>query len=169
MAPEMWMNLESHAFTFWYCSALVEVKPILFVAEDTEATNETLQDISSTRYPGCMGFQPAEWHDSCVQKCIVPGKFCAVILSLTSDLAVKICSDYLGADHQGEEVPQTFTTTEQMENVSRFCIYLLDKIIIDNGFSWKDTMVSTTFSPVPVKVDSVFRLYSHSVIFFCST
>lgn len=108
-----------------------------------------------------FGFQHAEWHDSCVQKCIIPGKLCAVILSVTSEIAAKICSDHLGADQQN------YSTAEQMETVSRFCIHLLDKIIIQNGFSWKDTMVST-FSHMPVKPDSVFyRLYSHVVLFSC--
>ncbi|KAF3452359.1 hypothetical protein FNV43_RR02792 [Rhamnella rubrinervis] len=121
--------------------ALVEVKPILFVAEDTEATNETPQDVSCTRTPSCLGFQHEEWHDSCVKKCIIPGKLCAVILSVTSEIAAKICSDHLGADHQN------YSTADQMERVSRFCVYLLDKIIIHNGFSWKDTVYMRLYFP----------------------
>lgn len=110
--------------------------------------------------PSCLGFQHAEWHDSCVQKCIIPGKLCAVILSVTSEIAVKICSDHLGADHQ------KYSTAEQMERVSRFCIYLLDKIIIQNGFSWKDTMVVQLVICL-LKLILSYRLYSH-VVLFCS-
>ncbi|KAH7543322.1 hypothetical protein FEM48_Zijuj02G0172000 [Ziziphus jujuba var. spinosa] len=126
--------------------ALVEVKPILFVAEDTEAINETLQDQSCMRSHSRLGFEHAEWHDSCVKKCVVPGKLCGVILCVTGELAVKICTDHLGAN-QSKGVNQNLSKEDQMEKVSRFCIYLLNKIIIENGFSWEDIMYLRFYFP----------------------
>ncbi|XWS57767.1 hypothetical protein CRYUN_Cryun09bG0201500 [Craigia yunnanensis] len=119
--------------------ALVEVKPILYVPETTETTEETLHDLSGIRAPSYYGFQPADWHDSCIQKCVIHGKICAVVLSITSAVALKVCSDSMNADWSNGN-HQNSLTEGQMKKISRFCIYILDKIVIENDFSWKDTM-----------------------------
>ncbi|XVF42306.1 hypothetical protein PTKIN_Ptkin01aG0350500 [Pterospermum kingtungense] len=119
--------------------ALVEVKPILYVPETSETTKETLLDLPSIRAPSCYGFEPADWHDSCIQKCIIHGKICAVVLSITSAVALKVCSDHLNADWSNGTLKNSLTEA-QMKRISRFCIYLLHKIVIENDFSWKDAM-----------------------------
>lgn len=127
-------------FSFWHCRALVEVKPILFVADDVEELTGDVKEQSCSSTPGYWGFQHAEWHDSCFQKCVVPGKLCTVILSVSSEPAATICHDHLVGDkNKGDN--QNSLTEWQMDRVSRFCIYLLDKIITESGFSWDDTMV----------------------------
>lgn len=121
---------------FLACRALVEIKPILFVAEDIEEPTENAKDQSCSSNPGYWGFQHADWHDSCFQSCIVPGKLCTVVLSVSSELASMICLE----DKNKEDYQNSFAE-RQMDRVSRFCIYLLDKIMTENAFSWQDTMV----------------------------
>lgn len=87
------------------------------------------------------GFKQENWHDYCIQKCVISGKICAIILSITSDVAAKICSESLPADYVNNG--QHSLPKEHMEQLSRFCIYLLDKVITDNDFAWEDIMVSS--------------------------
>ncbi|KAK4581441.1 hypothetical protein RGQ29_024901 [Quercus rubra] len=118
--------------------ALVEVKPLLYVPEDMNVTIGTEQKHSCSRMPSYWGIQHAHWHDSCIQKCVVQGKICAVVLCITSELLVKICSESLGGDQDNGDY-QNSLREAQMERVSRFCIYLLDKLYMQNNFSWEDT------------------------------
>ena len=93
----------------------------------------------------CWGFQHAQWHDSCIQKCVVSGKICAIILSITENIVVKICSESLGVNDEDMD-HQNSVSKGHMERVLRFCVFLLDKVIVENGFSWEDTMVSFLYS-----------------------
>ncbi|KAM7269393.1 hypothetical protein ACFE04_024890 [Oxalis oulophora] len=129
--------------------AFVEVKPMLYVAEDTDTTEETSQDVSSVKMSDHWGFQRAGWHDACIKKCIVSGKLCAAILSITRDVAAKICSETLGAD-QNLADNQSFLAEGQLGNISRFCVYLLDKILVENNFFWKDVMVLRLYFPASI-------------------
>lgn len=113
----------------------------------------TMQDLSSVRMPSYWGFQHADWHDSCFQKCVVHGKICAVILCFTSELVEKICSDSLGGGKDNGDYPLS-VQGRQMESVSRFCIYLLDKLYMQTNFSWEDTKVSF----VPKHESFLFKL-----------
>lgn len=101
----------------------------------------TVQELSCVSMPSYWGFQHAHWHDSCFQKCVVHGKICAVILCITSEVVVKICSESLDGDQDSRDY-QNSLQERQMERVSRFCIYLLDKLYMQNNFSWEDTEVS---------------------------
>lgn len=104
-------------------------------------TTGTVQELSCVQIPSYWGFQHAHWHDSCCQKCVVHGKIFAVILCITSKDVLKICSESLGGDQDNRDYQNSFHE-EQMERVSRFCIYLLDKLYMQNNFSWDDTQVS---------------------------
>ncbi|KAI9185208.1 hypothetical protein LWI28_005309 [Acer negundo] len=127
--------------------ALVEVKPILYVPEDSETDEETVQDLSCMKVPiSSWGFQPADWHHSSIQKCIVRKKICAVVLSITGEIATNICSESLDTDQNNENC-QTGLTEGQMERVSRFCIYFLHKTIAENNFSWEDVMNLRVYFP----------------------
>ncbi|GAV82994.1 LOW QUALITY PROTEIN: Ribonuc_L-PSP domain-containing protein/ATP_bind_4 domain-containing protein, partial [Cephalotus follicularis] len=137
--------------------ALVEVKPILYVAEDIETANETVQDLSSATVSTYWGFQSADWHDSCIQKCVVDRKICAVILCITSEISAKICYEFL--DDWNIVDCQNSLTEGQLKNVSRFCIYLLDKILTENNFLWEDIMILRLYFPtsigLPMKILSL--------------
>lgn len=122
---------------FCLCRACVEVKPILYIEQDTGATIENLIIEERSCY---LGFKHENWHDSCIQKCVVHGKICAVILSITRELTTKICSDTLPADCANGD--QCSITKVHIEKLSKFCIYLLDKSITENAFAWEDIMVS---------------------------
>lgn len=118
----------------------MEIKPILYVPENSGTINETVQDPSCVKAPSYWGFQDADWHQSCFQKCVVREKICAVILCITGEIAARVRSKSLDADQRND--CQTSVTEGQMQSVSRFCIYLLNKIIVENNFSWEDVMVS---------------------------
>ncbi|XP_031382679.1 diphthine--ammonia ligase isoform X1 [Punica granatum] len=114
-------------------SALVEVKPLLHIQEDAETIS---QGTPSTRIPSSWSFQPESWHDSLIEKCVVDERFCAVILSITSEVVVGICSD---ADEKSQDHELNFSK-RTMERISRFCICLLDKILMEHSFSWEEIM-----------------------------
>ncbi|XP_010558739.1 PREDICTED: diphthine--ammonia ligase isoform X2 [Tarenaya hassleriana] len=109
--------------------ALVEIKPVLYVEEDTELGEETRQDQSCEAEGSYWGYKPEKWHDDCLQKQIVDGKICAAIVSISTELAKKI-----------HPLPQRADDEEHMESISRFCLYLLNKTLLENSFSWQDTM-----------------------------
>ncbi|KAL1145187.1 hypothetical protein V6Z11_A11G282300 [Gossypium hirsutum] len=141
--------------------ALVEIKPILYVPETVETPEETSCQLSSIVAPSSFGFQPADWPDSCIQKCVIPGKICAVVLSITSVVAMKICSDSMNADWSNNN-HQNSLTESQMKRISRFCIFLLNKTIIENDFSWKDTMSLRLYFPpnLHVPMETLSNLFA---------
>ncbi|CAN7057675.1 unnamed protein product [Brassica oleracea var. botrytis] len=59
-----------------------------------------------------------------VQKRVVDGKICVTVLSISAEVMRKL--------HEPEE-------EQQLERVTRFCVYLLNKTLSENSFSWKDT------------------------------
>ncbi|KAF5746956.1 hypothetical protein HS088_TW06G01132 [Tripterygium wilfordii] len=129
--------------------ALVEVKPVLYIAEDVETASVTTEDLCLTS--NCWGFQHARWHDSCIKKCIVHGNFCAIVMCITNEVAVKISSGSLGVE-QNDRGAQNHGMEGQMKIVSRFCVYLLDKVLVENGFSWEDTMNLRIYYPANLDV-----------------
>ncbi|KAF8107716.1 hypothetical protein N665_0118s0080 [Sinapis alba] len=104
--------------------ALVEVKPVLYVQEDSETEDETRQDQLAEGDYSCWGYKPEKWHQDCVQKRVVDGKICVTVLSISAEVMKKL------QESSGEE---------QLERVSRFCVYLLNKTLTENSFSWQDT------------------------------
>ncbi|XP_071724831.1 diphthine--ammonia ligase [Rutidosis leptorrhynchoides] len=128
--------------------AFVEVKPMLYVEEDGDTADEVAQVVSSIKLSDHWEFQSEEWHDSCIQKCILNEKICAAILCITREVASKICSKTLAADQIMVD-NQNSLTEGQLGNISRFCIYLLDKILIEN-FMWKDIMNLRLYFPAKI-------------------
>jgi len=128
-------------YVWWLSRAYVEVKPILYVEDGADVEIETITERSCSKTSCYWGFKQESWHDSCFQKCVIPGKLCAIILSITSDLAAKISSDSLPSDNVNNN-GQYSLPKSRMEQISKFCIYLLDKVLIDNNFAWEDIMVS---------------------------
>lgn len=150
-------NIYVHGHLHFVLSrACVEVKPILFVEDGTDTVPEAITGRSRSETPlYYWGFKPENWHDSCIQKCVVSGKICAIILYITSELATKICFDSQPADNVNNgqcSLPKAY-----MEKISKFCIYLLDKVITDNDFAWEDIMVSI-FLKILYKIKFILRL-----------
>lgn len=134
-------------------SALVEIKPILYVTDDSETVSEIVQDLSCMKAPIHWGFQHADWHESCFQKCVVHEKICAVILSITCEIAARICSESLDASQSKD--CQTSQADGGMGRLSRFCIYLLNKIIVENNFSWEDVTNLRLYFPTSLSMPMV--------------
>ncbi|QCD97390.1 Diphthine--ammonia ligase/Uncharacterized protein [Vigna unguiculata] len=126
--------------------ACVEIKPILYVEDGTDTVPEALTERSRSETPShYWGFKPENWHDSCVQKCLVSGKICAIILHITSELSTKICFDSQPADNVNNgrySLPKAY-----MDKISKFCIYLLDKVMTDNDFTWEGIMSLRFYIP----------------------
>ena len=83
-------------------------------------------------------------HDSSLQKCVVYGKICTVILSVTEELAGKICS-LASVACPANVMSKSLVEKEQVILIARFCISRFDKVLSENNFSWDDIMVSFFF------------------------
>ncbi|KAK6915334.1 Diphthamide synthase domain [Dillenia turbinata] len=127
--------------------ALVEIKPVLYVPEDVDTSEETtVQNLSCGVYNSYWGFRPADWHHSCFEKYVVDNKICAIIISIRNEHTAKICSDFEGTVQELGDCQIAFSLGE-VERVARFCIYLLDNILAKNGFSWEDIMTLRFYFP----------------------
>lgn len=132
--------------------AFVEVKPMLYVADSVEpeevvTDDDVVPDVSLKVAQNYWGFQNNEWHDCCMQNCVVSGKICAVVLSITDELSVKICSNgATDAVHDGV-AQQCCISVRQMEMIARFCLYRLDTTLLMNYFSWDDVTYLRLYFP----------------------
>lgn len=130
--------------------ASVEVKPVLYAADDTETkTDFVTQDLSIETAQSYWGFGHEDWHDSCFQKCIIHGKICAAILSITDELAAKICSECAG---ENQEVCPNSRTERQMDRLARFSIFLIDGFLSKNHFSWNDVTNLRLYYPTSLQL-----------------
>ncbi|KAK4754754.1 hypothetical protein SAY87_008511 [Trapa incisa] len=125
-------------------SAFVEVKPLLNILEDEESTT---QEAYFTRISNSWSFQPESWHDSCIEKCVVDGSICAVILSITNEVALRICPDSFDANEKSEDHKVNLSECA-MRRISRFCIQLLDKVLMEHSFSWEEIVNLRFYIPV---------------------
>lgn len=111
----------------------MEVKPLLCSGEnEATPTGVTKQNLGTKQ--AYWGFQYENWHDSCLQKCIISGRICVAVISVTQEIAAKICS-LCKSSSENEVV-----------SMAKFCIYLLDGILLENDFSWDDILVSFLFN-----------------------
>lgn len=83
-------------------------------------------------------------HDICLQKCVVYGKICTAVLSVTEELAAKICS-LTSVACPANVMPKGLVEKEQVIMIARFCISRLDEVLLESNFSWNDVMVSFFF------------------------
>uniref|UniRef100_A0ACD5ZBP1 Uncharacterized protein n=1 Tax=Avena sativa TaxID=4498 RepID=A0ACD5ZBP1_AVESA len=117
--------------------AFVEIKPTLYVPADDNGYDDDDGDITSVVEAG--GSKPAsskvlsEWsaqysdlQDACCLIHTVGGKICSAVVSITSDIASRICSC----------TEQVHRSEEHLKTIARFCAFQLAKILIDNGFTW---------------------------------
>ncbi|KAI3995721.1 hypothetical protein MKX01_020794 [Papaver californicum] len=144
-------------------SALVEIKPVLYVPEDSN-NNEVesdKQDLSILMIPNYWDFDSSLSHDSCSQKYAVHGKICAVTLSIDNELAAKICSESLDTE-QGLLTSKRFGTEKHLNRIARLCIYLLDKNLLENDFSWEDILNLRFYFPTSLGVpaDTLIHIFT---------
>ncbi|KAL8551962.1 hypothetical protein ACS0TY_000856 [Phlomoides rotata] len=138
--------------------ALVEVKPLLFSGENVEIpSGVTKQNLDAKQ--AYWGFQHENWHDSCLKKCIISGRICVAVISVTQEIAAKICSQ---STNPACTEPQCKSSSEnEVVSIAKFCIYLLDEILLENDFSWDDILnlrIYFTASPETshAKLSSIF-------------
>ncbi|MED6215995.1 hypothetical protein PIB30_003643 [Stylosanthes scabra] len=131
--------------------ACVEIKPLLYADDGTEVAAETITESSGSETPSYWGFKQEKWHDSCIQKLVVPGKICAVTLSITSEDVEKICIRSKSADsvNDGQYLHQHKSL---MEKSSRFSFYLLDKVMTENGVGWEDITSLRIYIPASLQM-----------------
>lgn len=115
--------------------ALVEVKPMLYTGENVKILTEVAKQDPYTSQ-AYWGLQHESWHSDCCQECIVPGRVITAIISVTEEVVAKICS--LSARSYNESKPDH---EHQVARMAEFCIYLVDKVLLENDFSWDDIVV----------------------------
>lgn len=123
----------------------MEVKPVLHIPEngDDEVGN-TLPHLASREV--LWDFQDVECSSPCYQIYSVSGKICIALVSVTKDLATKICSKAeLGLDFDNH-----------MRVIVKFMIFIINNILLDNCFLWSSLMVS---SSIGMKLSSVYLSY----------
>ncbi|XP_052211027.1 diphthine--ammonia ligase [Diospyros lotus] len=134
--------------------ASVEVKPVLYAA-DTESKIEILkQELCGEPVQTYWSFPHEHWHDFCLQRCVIRGKMCAATISITDELAVKICSETTGANQDNRIL--NFSTERNMDRIARFCIFLIDKLLSENHFSWADITNLRFYYPTNLHVTHEF-------------
>ncbi|KAL6989047.1 diphthine--ammonia ligase [Sarracenia purpurea var. burkii] len=145
--------------------ALVEVKPILYAVDDTEMkTGFVVQDLSSEAQ-SFWGFSHEPWHDSCFQKFVVPGELCAVFLSINDELAVKIFPECTGGAKLDNGVHPNSLKERQMDRIAKFSIFLLDRIISENHFSWDDVTNLRLYYPTCLRISHESLSLIFTVVF----
>uniref|UniRef100_A0A0A9E383 Uncharacterized protein n=1 Tax=Arundo donax TaxID=35708 RepID=A0A0A9E383_ARUDO len=116
--------------------ALVEIKSILYVPtnDDGVATREMETAAPKSALSEAWrdwGAQYSELHDSCCQIHTMGGRICSAVVSITSDIASKICST-------GEQLDYS---EQHLTALAIFCAFQLIKILVDNKFSWDSITV----------------------------
>lgn len=121
----------------------MEVKPLLYSGENMEIpTSVAKQDLCAKQ--SYWGFQHESWHNGCLQKCTISGRICAAVISITQEIAAKICFETTNPAFSESECKAN--TQKQIVRMAEFCIYLLDKVLRENDFSWDDILVSYLFT-----------------------
>ncbi|EPS68748.1 hypothetical protein M569_06018, partial [Genlisea aurea] len=106
--------------------ASVEVKPLLYCGKNWESpAAPSFSEKDPHQRQAGWGFDRESWHGDCLQKCIVDGILCTAAVSITQETSGKI-------------LPSAADPAKRSERTAKFCIYLLDGILTQNGFSWGD-------------------------------
>lgn len=126
--------------------ASVEVKPILYVANDMKRNSDVVQDIINDAMQYYWGFQHEQWQNSYFQKCVVRGKVCAAVVSVTDELTMKIFSESTDGNRDNG-TGANFLANRQMDRIARFSIFLIDKILLENNFYWDEVMNLRIYYP----------------------
>ncbi|KAL4190358.1 hypothetical protein AMTRI_Chr07g24330 [Amborella trichopoda] len=115
--------------------ALVEVKPMLHVPEERETISRIESHVQSAiEVSNCWGFENLNWPTSCYNSYFIHDKMCATVVSVDAESAAKICQ---GTAHENDSC---FENEENLRFISRFCVHILNKSLLKNGFSWEDVL-----------------------------
>jgi diphthine-ammonia ligase len=119
-----------------FLRARVEIKPILYVPSNDDGVATIEMEIGvplPTLSKAWTDLSPlySELRDSCCQVHTIGGRICSAVVSLTDDIASKICSTAGQLYHR-----------ENLKTMARFCAFQTVKILADNKFSWDSIMVS---------------------------
>ncbi|KAL3645040.1 hypothetical protein CASFOL_010220 [Castilleja foliolosa] len=136
-------------------SALVEVKPLLYIGENSEIP--TKQGLGTRQ--AYWGFQHESWHNKCLQKCTVNGIICAAVVSITQEIAAKICSETID-----NEAKSDVNTEKYVLRMAKFCIYLLNNVLLEMDFSWADVMnlrIYFTASPLITSHETLSTIFAN--------
>lgn len=109
-------------------SALVEVKPVLHLAENKE--DEVQSILLKAPAPVTLNYDDVnyfDWQNSCCQVNVVPQKICMARISMAKCSAETIDSE---ADHDN--------INRRVKAMASFFSRFIDKIISYNDFSWQD-------------------------------
>jgi diphthine-ammonia ligase len=128
---------------FPFFRAFVEIKPTLYVPadngysdddDDVDITSKTETGgpkLASSKVLSEWSARYSDLHDSCCLVHTVAGKICSAVVSITNDIASKICSS----------TEQLHQSEEHLKAIARFCVFQIAKILIDNGFTWDSITV----------------------------
>jgi len=136
--------------------ARVEIKPILYVPtnDDEVATREMETGMTQPASSQAWNAQYSDLHDSCCQIHITGGRICSAVVSVTSDIASKICST----------AGQLYHTEDNLKAMARFCAFQIVKILTDNNFSWDSITMLRFYYSVEhsVAADALSRAFSEA-------
>lgn len=128
--------------------ARVEIKPILYVPsnDDGVATIEVETGVPQpTLRNGWTEWSAkySELQESCCQVHTIGGRICSAVISITDDIAPKICST-AGQLH----------TKDNLKAMARFCAFQAAKTLADNNFSWDSITMLRFYYSVDHSVDA---------------
>ncbi|PAN08841.1 hypothetical protein PAHAL_1G440100 [Panicum hallii] len=136
--------------------ARVEIKPILYVPtnDDGVATREMETGMTQPAPSQAWSAQYSDLHDSCCQIHTIDGRICSAVVSVTSDIASKICST----------AGQLYHTEDNLKAMARFCAFQIVKILGDNKFSWDSITMLRFYYSVEnsVAADAMSRAFSEA-------
>jgi diphthine-ammonia ligase len=120
-------------FLLTFSRARVEIKPILYLPTDDDgvATREMETGLTKPAPSQAWSAQYSDLHDSCCQIHTIGGRICSAVVSVTTDIATKICST----------AGQLYYTEENLKAMARFFAFQITKILADNHFSWDSITV----------------------------
>ena len=143
----------------------MEIKPTLYVPTDDYDGDDDDGDItkeletggskpSSSKVPSEWSAQYSGLHDSCCLINAVAGKICSALVSVTNDIASKICSS----------TEQLHPSKEHLKAIARFCAFQLAKTLTDTGFTWDDvTMLRFYYlAKHAAAADAISRAFSEA-------
>lgn len=137
--------------------ACVEIKPTLYVPTNDDDDGDAMRELDTGGSHPASSKVPSEWsarysglHDSCCLIHTVAGRICSAVVSITNDIASKICSR---TEHLSDE---------HLKALAKFCAFQLAKILIDNGFCWDNVTMLRFYYSVehPVAADVMSRAFS---------
>ncbi|VFQ81252.1 unnamed protein product [Cuscuta campestris] len=120
--------------------ALVEVKPVLYLAEHAQAPLEEVTEDPPVMQEDYWGFQYETWHDQCLQKCSIMGQMCTAVLSVTKDLVQRICSKSIPATVGHVALKNIHENDDHLKRIAQFCIFCFDKVLTENSLAWDDIL-----------------------------